>query len=284
MSNGQPYPVVFDNHFHLRHDGDFLEAVRKFSLAGGTAINLTNLPDHSLGTEGYYEKIFDRTLGMAEVIRRETEVFVMVTLGPYPMDYFFFREHGKDAKQNMFDGIDLAARLYSQGKITAMGEIGLPHFKVEPGVMESIEEVLSHAFEVCGDMGIPVVLHTGDLSPFDVESLCSRAVIAGMKCSSVVKHHGTPDLLGNPSGMIISLPATRDNARQGARSADRFMIETDYIDDPLDRNKFLPPDSVPKRAAMIRQEYENWEKILESIFVETPKIAYSLVPSGIINK
>lgn len=278
MSNRQPYPVVFDNHFHLRHDGNFLEAVRKFSLAGGTAINLTNLPDYSLGTDEYYEKIFDRTLGMAEVIRRETGIFVMVTIGPYPLDYFFFREHGKDPKQNMFDGIDLAARLHSQGKISAIGEIGLPHFKVEPGVMEPIEEVLSHAFDVCGDMEIPVVLHTGDLSLSNVESLCRRAVSAGMKPSSVVKHHGTPDLLSNLPGMTISMPATRENARLGAGSDHRFMLETDYIDDPSNKSKFLPADSVPKRCEMIKQEYGNWEEILERIFVETPRIAYGFAP------
>ncbi len=284
MAQKETFPVVFDNHFHLRPEGSFLEPVIRFNNAGGTAINLTNLPNYDLGPADYYGKLYDSTIRIAERIRKETGTFVMVTCGPYPLDYFYFQEAKMNPVEEMSAGIDLAAKLYSTGKIQAIGEIGTPHFKVDEEDYKKIHEVLMRAFEICGDLKIPVVLHSEDLTQAAHDSLCDSIRKFGLDCKNVVKHHATANLLGLENGLTLSLPASRPNVRQGISTKSRFMLETDYVNDQLSPDKFMPPDAVPRRAAFIKQEFEDWEKILEDIFVATPKMAYGLIPSATLNK
>ena len=77
-----------DNHLHLRHGGRLLEAVRRFTRLGGNAVNLVNLPDYSLPSGGYYNSIFAETIRLADIVMKESSIFSLVTIGPYPLDYF----------------------------------------------------------------------------------------------------------------------------------------------------------------------------------------------------
>ena len=262
---------IFDNHFHLNYHSDFLKGVMKFKKAGGEAINLTCLPDYSMPPSGYYERIYEETIKMADRVREELNVTVLVTLGPYPLDLLHFRESVEDSFKMVQDGMDLASKFISEGKANAMGEIGRPHFEVPLPDLERSDRLLEYAFNLCNDLKCPAILHTEDLDEQRILNIEKMALKSGLNPGKVVKHHALVENLGSRSPMIFSLPATRKNVRTAMEMKKKFLLETDYINDPKDDNRFLPPDSVPLRARMIRQSYpDQWEEIFENIFRNIP--------------
>ena len=265
------FPVIFDNHMHLREDGFFMEAVREFSSAGGTAFNLVNILDYRVNPSGYYEEIYSRTLRIREKIERETEIRVLVTLGPYPLDYFFFRDAGLDPFKNMKMGLEMAAKLINDGKADAIGEVGRPHFPCENDIVDSSDMLLSYSFDLAKDLSCPVILHTEDLGEDGYSSLEKMALKSGLEPAKVVKHHAYPADLSFNSNLSRSILATRPNVRESIATGKNFMMETDYVDDRDKPGKVIPANSVPLRAKLIMGEYEDSDSILESIFITTPE-------------
>ncbi len=264
---------VFDNHFHLNYNGDFLRSIDTFIRAGGNAINLTNLPDDA-GSDNYYKNIYENTIKMAEKIRIERNIEVIVTIGPYPLDYFYFKDHGINASEIMKNAILLAARYIKDGKADAIGEIGFPHFPVDGNTFSVFHDLLDFTFSVDSDIKVPVVLHTHDLGQndyLDIDNMARRYGIAGL----IVKHHARVNDLSVKSDTWKSIPATRKNIRDALPVTRDFMMETDFVDDPHDSNRYLPADSVPKRKIMIQQEYPDADDIFSKIFQDIPEKIYS---------
>jgi len=265
------FPVVFDNHMHLREDGFFMEAVREFSSAGGTAFNLVNILDYGVNPSGYYAEIYRRTLRIREKIERETEIRVLVSLGPYPLDYFFFRDAGLDPIENMKMGLDMAAKLIRDGQADAIGEVGRPHFQCEKNIVDSSDMLLSYSFDLAKELSCPVILHTEDLGEEGYSSLEKMALKSGMDPVKVVKHHAYPSDLSFRSNLTRSILATRPNVRDSIATGKSFMLETDYVDQRDKPGKVIPANSVPLRAKLIMGEYEDSYSILENIFITTPE-------------
>ncbi|MEM0158654.1 MAG: TatD family hydrolase [Thermoplasmataceae archaeon] len=260
--------LIFDNHFHLRPSGRFLDAVKMFRQSGGKALNLTNISDYSRGANGYYEKTYEETLRMAKMIRSQTGVKCAVTLGPYPLDFFFFQESGADPAAEMSKGLSLAAKIIEQGNASAIGEVGRPHF---PNDMAPVfNEFLCEVFSIASDINCPVILHTEDLTEETVLELESLAMRENLNPELLIKHHAMPANLAHNSKMRFSIPASRSMVRDALKYSYNFFLETDYVDDPSKGWKVLPPDSVPKRAEMIAQTRSDWERIFSSVFLDLP--------------
>ncbi|WP_297216461.1 TatD family hydrolase [Thermoplasma sp.] len=262
---------IFDNHFHLNQASDFAAAVRIFRSAGGTSLNITNLPSHDR-KENYYDMLYRETIRIADIVRSQFGVETLVTIGPYPFDYFFFDQAQIDPMETMRHGLDLAARYIEEGMADAIGEIGFPHIPQSDEVMQKFWELLDYAMAVAHDVKAPLVLHTFDLSCDDYMRLEKRANSYGNVM--LVKHHARPEDLSCNTSIFRSIPASRRAIREALRISRNFMMETDFINDPNDMNKFLPPDSVPKRAQMILQEYDDGGEILNRIFNEIPESVY----------
>ncbi len=266
--------AIFDDHMHLRRDGFFMEAVNRFEKAGGTAFNLVNLPDYSLPVHGYYEAIFMNTIQLAETVMKESSIFSLVTLGPYPLDYFFFERNGLDPVEEMSRGIALAAKLIHEGKADAIGEIGRPHFPVAETVIENCNRMIQMAMDLARDENCAVVLHTEDLDRNSLKQLEEMADRAGINRYRVVKHHEKPENLAYNSHITASILASRRNVHESLKIRKTFMLETDYVDDRSKPDKVIPVDSVPKRAMMIKAENDDWEGIFSTIFTDLPSRVY----------
>ncbi len=265
---------ILDNHFHLRTDGLYLDAVKAFKKAGGDIINLVNLPDYTIPTSEYYEHIYERTLRMAEFIRTNSEVKVMVTLGPYPLDYFYFRQASVNPVKKMTDGIMLLEKYAEDKTICAIGEIGRPHFDVDLKVREESNQILLRGLHLAADYHIPAILHTEDLDEAALFELQIMGNKSGISPHMIIKHHATVSNLMSESALSMSVLATRPNLRGSIETGKSFLLETDYVDDPLKPGKVIAPDSVPKRALMIRGEYTNYEKIMSDVFLKLPSKIY----------
>ncbi|MCL4332145.1 MAG: TatD family hydrolase [Candidatus Thermoplasmatota archaeon] len=276
MRNGRPAELdsIFDNHFHLREDGLFLEAVMQFEREGGTCINLTNLPDYSLPADGYYGTLYGRTARIAAAVRRETSVKVVLTLGPYPLDYFFFSQAGRNPLEEMISGVSMAGGYVSRAEAGAIGEVGRPHFAVDEHVRDASNMVISEAMKTAADLGCPVILHTEDLDCGSLKSIEAMATASGIDPGMVVKHHAEPELLSCETAVARSVLATRPNARLAVESGKEFLLETDYVDDPQKPGKVISPSSVPRRARYLVQEFPESVELLRKSFIEIPGRLY----------
>jgi TatD-related deoxyribonuclease len=269
-------PGAFDAHFHLNPGENGRVAIKRFRASGGSGINLVNLPDYSIGYSGYYERRYDLTIKLAEMAR-ESALKVSVTLGPYPLDYFFWEKGGYNPKEMMLAGVELAAKYCKENLANAIGEIGRPHFPVEPRVTEHSNEIMLRCMQLSREIGCAVVLHTEDLDLPGTEGIYSMAIQAGANPRKVIKHHASPLLNRIRPEISRSILATRDNVRKAIDERIwNFMLESDFVDDPAKPDKVIPPDSVPRRAVMIREIYQDYEEIFSSIFQKLPDYVFSL--------
>ena len=264
--------IIFDNHLHLQMRGENVKAVKRFEKFGGTHINLTNVPNYALPFDkNYYLRIYEDTIKIAEMVRRETKVKVLITIGPYPVDMVEMVRRGKEikeAKEFMKKGIELAKRYIEEGKCNAIGEIGRPHFEVPKEIWNASNEVIIYGFEIAKDIGCPVVLHTESATEETFKELAEMADKAGIKKDKVIKHYSPPFVDERNHGIFPSVIASRKNVREALKQGTRFLLETDFMDEPSRKNAVLPIESVPKRARFVIQEYgeETWNKIMENMF------------------
>ena len=244
---------IFDNHIHLRPEFRGVEAAKSFEKAGGTAILLTHTPydDIPIRREEDYERAYHKTLAMAEAVRTATGLQVFVALGPYPVEFLHLKEVlGFDAAVDaMRRGIDLAAGHIADGKAVAFGEIGRPHFPVGPEIVRACNDVLAYAMESAKRLGCAVVLHTEDPTPEIFAEFAGMAAKAGLDRDRVVKHHSTPYTRPEDTHRIVpSILAKEDLVSVALKGGPRFLLETDYIDDPRRPGAVLGPATVPKKT------------------------------------
>ncbi|MGI0150166.1 MAG: TatD family hydrolase [Thermoplasmata archaeon] len=244
---------IFDNHIHLRPEFKGVEAAKEFERAGGTAILLTHSPyeDIPIRRAEDYDRAYEKTLAMAEAVRRATHLQVFVALGPYPVELLGLREAigPEGAIEAMRSGIDRAAQLIQDEKAVAFGEIGRPHFPVPGDVVAACNRLLGYAMQRAKELGCAVVLHTEDPTPTTFAEFARIASEASLPVDRVVKHHSTP--LTRPEdnhGVVPSILAKEILVAEAMRGRPRFLLETDYIDDPRRPGAVLGPATVPKKT------------------------------------
>ncbi len=199
-----------------------------------------------------YGPAYEKTLRMADAVRAGTGVQVFVALGPYPVDLLHLRERlGLAAAiEAMRKGIDLAAVHIVEGRAVAFGEIGRPHFPVDAEIMAACNELLGYGMARARELGCAVVLHTEDPTRDTFAELARIAANARLDPERVVKHHSTP--LTRPEdnrGLVPSILAKEDLVLEALRGKPRFLLETDYIDDPRRPGAVLGPATVPRKTA-----------------------------------
>jgi len=244
---------IFDNHMHLRAEFKGVEAAKDFERAGGTAIMLTHTPydDVPISHGADYDRAYRKTLAMADAVRRATSLQVFVALGPYPVECMHLKEVVglEGAVAAMKQGIDLAARHVVQGKAVALGEVGRPHFPVGPDLVHACNDVIGYTMATAKRLGCAVVLHTEDPTPETFAEFAAMAEKVGLDKSRVVKHHSTPYTRADEThGLVPSILAKEELVIEALKGGPRFMLETDYIDDPMRPGAVLGPATVPKKT------------------------------------
>jgi TatD-related deoxyribonuclease len=272
---------IFDNHIHLRPEFRGVEAARDFERAGGTAILLTHSPynDIPIRQAEDYEKAYRKTLSMADAVRAATRLQVFVALGPYPVEFLTLRESldRNGAMDVIRSGIDLAAGLIADEKAIAFGEIGRPHFPVSEDVLTDCNRLLEYAMERAKELGCAVVLHTEDPTPATFAEFARMASKAGLAPERVVKHHSTPFTRTEDTHEIVpSILAKEVLVLQALQGRPRFLLETDYIDDPKRPGAVLGPATVPKKTRAWLEKGLLSEEAYEAIHKDLPEKTYGI--------
>jgi TatD-related deoxyribonuclease len=272
--------LIFDNHLHLRRDGRFIEAIKDFKKAGGTHFVLCQYPMIStVLKEKSYKNCYLETLNMADEIKSEIEIGVFVTVGPYPVDYLRLSENlgRENAIKIMKKGIDEATELFVEKKIIGIGEIGRPHFPVIKQVNDDTNEILLYGMQKASDLNIPVIIHTESTTPNQCKELVELAKRVGLQSNKIVKHFSPPLILECENyGLMPSVLASEKNILESLKKGTRFMMETDYIDDPRRPGAVLGPKTVPKRTFELIEKGIMTEKQAYEIHKENPEKTYDI--------
>ena len=276
--------MVFDNHLHLSRAGRFLDAVKDFKKAGGTHFVLCQLPMTDLVIRNRnYESCYKETLEMAKEIRSKIDIGVFVTVGPYPVDHIrLSKKFGREESiRIMKKGMDLAATLCEERKCIAIGEIGRPHFPVDKQVIIDSNEILLHGMKKAKDAGVPVVLHTESTTQDQCKELVEMGKKVGLQPNKIVKHYSPPLVLESENyGLMPSILASKKNITAAVEKGTRFMMETDYIDDPRRPGAVLSPKTVPKRTREFIEKGMLTEKQIGDIHRLNPEKTYGISLDG----
>ena len=226
-----------------------------------------------------YELCYKETLVMADEIRSNVDIGVFVTVGPYPVDYLKLREKfdRKSVILIMKRGIDEAAKLCDEKNCIGLGEIGRPHFPVDKQTIEDSNEILYYGMQRARDVNVPVILHTESTTPDQCKELAELGKKAGLPVHKIVKHYSPPLILKNENyGLMPSVLASKKNVLAAIKKGTRFMMETDYIDDPRRPGAVFGPKTVPKRTLDLMENGLLSEKQIYEIHKENPEKTYDI--------
>ncbi|MCK4456496.1 MAG: TatD family hydrolase [Thermoplasmata archaeon] len=270
---------ILDNHFHISPAGRNVEAAKEFERAGGTHLIIAHLPhkEHRIEKDRDHGPAFELTLSLAEGVRRGTGLSVFVTVGPYPVELIRLVEHMPlpDAVEMMKRGMETAANLVEEGRTIAIGEIGRPHFPVDSEILEASNEIMSYGMKLAAEVGCPVVLHTESATPEVFRELALMADASGLERGKVVKHFSTPFVdTDRNSGLFPSIVSSRRNIAEAISQGNRFLMETDYLDDLKRPGAVLGPATVPKRTKAFLGDGTFTEEDVLKIHKENPELVY----------
>lgn len=269
---------VTDNHMHIDLRARGLEAVKDFKNSGGTHIILVTKPSWSLGIivkkPEDYLKVFDETIEIASKIR-ELGVGAFPVLGVHPAEISKLTEYMElqKATEIMKTGLELASGYVEKGLAVGI-KSGRPHYPVSSEVWAASNEIMEYAFSLGKEQDCAVQLHTESVGEPELQDITERARKTGIKMYKVVKHYSPPmvktcEELGLFPGVISVKGAIEHALEEGTR----FMMETDYIDDPDRPGAVLGPKTIPRRTITLIETYgeepfwiihkENPEKVYE---------------------
>ena len=245
---------VYDNHIHMSPSGRNVDALREFQAAGGTGLTLVTLPykEVQISKGEDFARSYEITYGLAERARECTDLEINIAVGPYPVLIIPLADaYGLErAEEMLMKGMDDAARDVAEGRAVAIGEIGRPHFPVSQEIWDASNRVLLHGMELARENDCPVIIHCESEADTD-RSLAELADMAGLDRGLVVKHSSPPWVTDEEThGVMPSIPASKSNLKEAlSKGTDRFMIETDYIDDPEKPGAIMSVNTVPKKVA-----------------------------------
>lgn len=269
---------ITDNHMHIDSRARGLEAVKDFKNSGGTHIILVTKPSWSFGitvkeSEDYL-KVFDETIEIASKIR-ELGVGAFPVLGVHPAEISRLTEYMElqKATEIMKKGLEFASGYVEKGLAVGI-KSGRPHYPVSAEVWAASNEIMEYAFSLGKEQDCAVQLHTESVGEPELQDIAKRARKTGIKMYKVVKHYSPPlvktcEELGLFPGVISVKGAIEHALEEGTR----FMMETDYIDDPDRPGAVLGPKTIPRRTIKLMEMYgeepfwvihkENPEKVYE---------------------
>jgi len=269
---------IYDNHLHLSPAGRNIGALKEYEAEGGTGLTLVTLPYSEVQiTKGEdFLRSYEITLSFAEKAREQTGLKVNVAVGPYPVLLIPLAEHfGLESAENiLIEGMESAAKLVAEGKANAIGEIGRPHFPVDRKYLEASNRILLKSMELAKDNDCPVIIHceSEDHTNMDLADLARQAQLPVGK---VIKHSSPPLVTPEETfGIMPSIPASRSIVREALSKATRFMVETDFIDDPSKPGAIMSVNTVPKRIKAFVASGEMSEETVFRICEDIPNMMY----------
>lgn len=261
-----PALPILDNHFHIQRHGMFLDAVRAFQRAGGTHVTHIPIPGRTpKKTKADWRAFFDDHLAVSDLIERETPVRVVRAVGPYPIEFVeTAKQWGIEAAADAFrNGYQAALDILREGRAHVLGEVGRAHFPVPGEIQRKLNDMLQEGLALAAEVHVPAILHTEHATPDVFRDLSEIANQARFPLDRLVKHYSPPAISPDENhGLLPSIIASKSNVMTAIRKGSRFLMETDFIDEPSRPDVVLPPHSVPKRTKALLEQGVSEESLL----------------------
>lgn len=273
---------IFDDHFHLDPVyGDFQGSVDAFVRAGGTHFLLVHKPDfdHLAGTVEAYRAEFEKTIRMGREVNARKDVRCFVALAPHPAEFTRHAERlGFEAAFALLtQAIDLCGRFAREDElVVALSEAGRPHYPVAPEMWAFSNRLFDYELATAKDAGVAAQLHTESATVEVMRDLALHVEAAGMPKDKVTKHYCPPFVLEEENfGLFPSVLASRPFVAEALKKGDRFVLETDFIDDKRRPGAVMAPATVPRRTRAMLQQGIPEERIWR-IHKENPERIYGV--------
>lgn len=268
---------IYDDHLHLSPSGRNIDALREFRAEGGTGLTLVTLPYPEVRIDDAedFRKAFDITVGFASK-GRDLGLRIHTAVGPYPILLMHLEERFglERAESIMMKGMDIAADYVSDGRADLIGEVGRPHFDAPVEIVDACNRVLQHGMDLAHDIGCAVMIHS-ESDDDTCSSLASMARTSGLDPRMVVKHSAPPWVTQEEThGITPSIPASRKLVREALSKGRGFMLETDFIDDPVRPTSIMAVTTVPKRVKALVAGGELSEEDVYRICHDIPESLY----------
>ncbi|TFH38431.1 MAG: metal-dependent hydrolase [ANME-2 cluster archaeon] len=272
------FPIT-DHHMHLDPRFQGVEAAKAFQRAGGTHIFLVSKPSWTIGITidqpGDYRLVFDETVKMSEDVKK-AGITAFPVLGVHPAA--ITKMYGRVGLDKTIDlmraGLDMAAKYVEEGLAVGL-KSGRPHYEVEPVLWDASNELLLHAMELARDAGCPLQLHTETATLENINDIAGMAKKVGLSPEKVIKHFAPPMIQEfEKCGMWPGVLAGKGMIEEALSQGDRFMMETDYIDDPERPGAVLGPKTIPRKTLALTEEWG--DEIFWKIHKENPEKVYGV--------
>ena len=176
----------------------------------------------------------------------------------------------------MMEGMEAAGKAVEEGRAVAIGEIGRPHFDCPEDIWDSSNRILKRGMEIAKENDVPVIIHCESGTTETNRSLSDIARSAGLDPGLVVKHSSPPFVAdGETYGVMPSMPASKTNIKEAlSKGTDRFMLETDYIDDPAKPSAIMSVTTVPNKVKWMLASGTSDEETVFRICKDIPDSLY----------
>ena len=287
FSDGHWKGPILDNHFHLDKSGRYLDAALDFKRAGGTDLVLVHKPDfNNLPlNKDQIRSSYEGTIQIANSVRIEHELNVRVVLGPHPAAWFHqSAELGHEmAGELHLSSVEMAIEFCDEQLAVGVGEVGRPHWDVGDEVMQNADELLIEILGMCKVANVPVQLHldaNGEKTNREISRICD---IVGFPRFGAIHHHADGNVSkqfthGLTSSVIMGKNSINEISKSIWNNEGGFLLETDYMDDPLRPGAVLGPKTVPKRTQQLASSLIGMgidvESAISAIHIDLPNALY----------
>jgi len=291
ISEGRWTGPIWDTHIHLDFNARGVSAAQDFANAGGTHICLIHKPGFPNRLPQSIEDVkraYESTLKMARAVRREVGINVYPVLGPHPVvwEKQIHTIGMEESSQLHIDSVELALSYCEDGQAVAIGEVGRPHYSVSEEVWGAANVQLLEVMKMAKSAGFPIQLHLEDNAAqtnIEVGKICDEA---GLSRDQAVHHYASGDVSDNfTHGLSSSVSMGKDSVENilysYQKSACKWTMETDYLDDPDRPGAVLGPKTVPKRTQSLVssllevQDSSEVEKLMMDVHHFWPESLYS---------
>ncbi|MCD6148082.1 TatD family hydrolase [bacterium] len=272
--------IITDNHMHLDPQGLGIEAAKKFQRAGGTHLFIIYKYAEDYGinvkNEKDFERAYDIVIKMCKRVNDRTDLKAYCIIGIHPAEVVeLYKKYGEKKTWDLcMKTFDIIAEKYVEKEIVGIGEIGRPHFPVSDEIMEFSQKVMNEGLKLSRELNCAVQLHLESFENREKFYELEKTVKRYGKKERVIKHFAPPEIkIFEEIEIMPSVIASENNIRKAIKEGNRFLMETDYIDDLKRPGAVMGPKTVPRttlkllRAGVLDEEdifrihKENIEKV-----------------------
>jgi len=231
---------------------------------GGWFIVVVSLPPWyygiSVGDVKAYRKCFDLMVSVCRELKG-IGLKSALHLGFHPAEVDRYSRLGlrpERIKKLGFQVIDLAAKYIEEGLAQGFGEVGRQHYPTSKLNVEIAVSIMKYALIKATDLRAPVHLHLEQGGEKTIDWIERVVKSEGIDRRLLILHHIDPLSLGCAieRGFWTTILGTKENLKIVAKNPPRYLVESDFLDDPKRPGAVIVPWSVPRA----------WRQVIESGF------------------